>query len=49
VLALVSVRGSIHYRVLPGLHRDDVLADPGRLDREGPVGSSDWWRLVGVA
>lgn len=26
VLALVSVPGSIHYIVLPGWHRDDLLA-----------------------
>jgi hypothetical protein len=28
VLALVSVRGSIHYMILPGLHRDEFLAKP---------------------
>lgn len=31
VLELVSEPGSIHYRVLPGLPRDDVLADPALL------------------
>lgn len=36
VLALVSVRGSIHYVVLPGLHRDDVLADLTVLDGTAP-------------
>ena len=35
VLALVSVRSSIHYVVLPGLRRDDVLADPTILERCG--------------
>lgn len=36
VLALVSARGSIHYVVLPGLRRDDVLADPTVLDGTTP-------------
>jgi hypothetical protein len=34
VLALVSVRGSIHYRVLPGLRRSDLP-----LEAAGP----SWW------
>ena len=44
VLALVSVRGSILYVVLPGLRRDELLEQP-------PVGEADvaaWWRLAGV-
>ena len=45
VLALVSVRGSIHYVVLPGLRRDVLLARP-----EGPDGAAAdaaaWWRLA---
>ena len=48
VLALVSVRGSIHYVVLPGLRRDDMLADPRRLDDAAPGDAEAWWRLVGV-
>lgn len=44
VLELVSVRGSISYQVLPGLHRDELLA-PGRLPT-GPESVDDWWRLV---
>jgi len=44
VLALVSVRDSIHYVVVPGLRRDEVLADPTVLDTV-PV-EGDWWRLV---
>jgi hypothetical protein len=45
VLELVSARGSIDYRVVPGLHRNDALSDPPdapprRLD--GPA----WWRVV---
>jgi hypothetical protein len=45
VLALVSVPGSIHYVVVPGLHRDAVLADPDLLPAAGPDG---WWRLTSV-
>ena len=49
VLALVSVRGSIHYLVLPGLRRDAVLADPHLLDAVAPEATRAWWRLVGLA
>ena len=45
VLALVSVPGSIHYVVRPGLARDDFLREPqatGRLAAEQPT----WWRVV---
>jgi len=48
VLALVSVPGSIHYIVLPGLRRDELLARPQVLDgiaAETPA----WWRLVEVS
>jgi hypothetical protein len=48
VLELVSVPGSIHYQVLPGLTRDQLLADPQVLDRSPRVGSGEWWRLVSV-
>lgn len=48
VLALVSVHGSIRYVVLPGLHRDDVLADPRVLDRIAPEQRQAWWRLTAV-
>jgi hypothetical protein len=44
VLALVSVPGSIHYVVLPGLRRDALLDKPELL-----AGPGDWWRLAGVA
>jgi hypothetical protein len=47
VLSLVSVRGSIHYAVVPGLWRDDVLRDPRVLDVAGG-GGLEWWRLVSV-
>ncbi|MFC7272468.1 hypothetical protein ACFQS1_00625 [Paractinoplanes rhizophilus] len=36
VLALVSVRGSIHYRVLPGRRRDELVDRPG-ADGSRPV------------
>ena len=49
VLALVSVPGSIHYRVVTGVRRSDLLANPELLGREGPAGPTDWWRLVDVA
>jgi hypothetical protein len=49
VLALVSAASSIHYRVVPGIRRSDLLADPALLDREGPTQGTDWWRLVDVA
>ena len=45
VLALGCAPSSIHYQVLPGLHRDALLADPARLEAEGPAESA-WWRLV---
>lgn len=48
VLALVCVRGSIHYRVLPGLRRDEVLEEPDAVKGAAPEDSADWWRLVGV-
>lgn len=48
VLALVSVSGSIHYAVLPGLHRDEVLADPHVADEVAPAEADGWWRLVDV-
>jgi hypothetical protein len=47
VLALVSASGSIGYAIVPGLGRDDALADPDRL-----TGTADevpeWARLVAV-
>ena len=48
VLALVSIRESIRYVVLPGLRRDDVLAHPAVLDRVAPGGEHSWWRLIAV-
>jgi len=46
VLALVSVRGSIHYVVLPGLRRDEVLDRPDVLSTGADAAA--WWRLAEV-
>lgn len=48
VLALVSVRGSIHYRVLPGLTRERLLAGSRDLVGSAVADGADWWRLVGA-
>lgn len=45
VLALVSVPGSISYKVLPGLRRDQVIANPG-LMQGAPHSDHAWWRLL---
>jgi hypothetical protein len=45
VLALVSARGSIHYVVLPGLRRDELLDRPQVLAGAAPA----WWHLTDVA
>lgn len=44
VLELVSVPGSIDYRVVPGLRRDDAIADPAAL--AGESSALEWWRPV---
>ncbi|MEU3447532.1 hypothetical protein AB0H29_09920 [Streptomyces thermolilacinus] len=46
VLALVSVPGSIRYAVLPGLRRDEFLADRGRAEGLGPDDTEAWWRVL---
>ena len=48
VLALVSVPGSIHYIVLPGLRRDELLARPQVL-ADAVAGGPDWWQLTGIS
>ena len=45
VLALVSVPGSIHYVVLPGLRRDELLARPQAL-AGAAADAAAWWRPV---
>ena len=47
VLALVCEPGSIHYRVVPGVRRDEALADPELLDHD-PSPGPQWWRPVAV-
>lgn len=47
VLALVSVPGSIHYVVLPGLRRDELLARP-QLLADG-ADAAPWWRMAEVS
>jgi len=49
VLALVSVPGSIHYIVLPGLRRDQVLRRPQVLAGPAPAGAAAWWRPTAVS
>jgi hypothetical protein len=48
VLALVSVRGSVHYVVLPGLRRDVLLGRPDMLAGTA-ADAAAWWRLTGAA
>src|SRR5215471_9989147 len=47
-VALVSVPGSIHYTVLPGLHRDEILAMPQVLAGSA-TGRAAWWLPVEVS
>jgi hypothetical protein len=46
VLALGSVPGSIHYKVVPGLHRDELLSVPHLLDVGVQAEEGSWWRPV---
>lgn len=46
VLELVSVPGSISYKVLPGLQRDEMLAHPERVQTGTAGPEQAWWRLV---
>ena len=48
VLELVCVPGSIRYQVLPGLRRDELLADPARTEGTGTVADRSWWCLIGA-
>lgn len=49
VLELVSEPGSIDYRVVPGLRRDDVLAAPRVLAGQTPAEERARWRVVTAA
>jgi hypothetical protein len=46
VLELVSVKGSIHYQVVPDMRRDELLRDPHMLDAVQPADQGTWWRVV---
>jgi hypothetical protein len=50
VLALISVRGSVHYVVLPGLRRDALLERPRVLAgaEADAADAAAWWRLAEV-
>jgi hypothetical protein len=49
VLALVSVPGSIHYVVLPGLRRDELVGQTRGLALVGAsADETGWWRPVEV-
>jgi hypothetical protein len=48
VLAIGSVPGTIAYQVVPGLRRDEMLADPRLLDGFDADDRDGWWRLVDV-
>ena len=48
VLALVSVPGSIHYMVLPGLRRDEFLARPQAMAGAGADGAA-WWNTAAAS
>ncbi|HYB15502.1 MAG TPA: hypothetical protein VEF71_08525 [Streptosporangiaceae bacterium] len=49
VLALVSVRGSIGYMVLPGTHRDELLGPPQVPAGTATQDPAAWWRPAGVS
>ncbi len=49
VLGLVSAPGTIHYRVFPGLRRDEVLAHPAVLAGKTLGEEEAWCRVVTVA
>jgi hypothetical protein len=48
VLALGCEPGSIHYKILPGLRRDEVLSDPHMIDGFAPEDARAWWRPISV-
>jgi hypothetical protein len=49
VLALVSVPDSIAYQVVPGVRRDEALADPRLLATAVGDAPEAWWRVVEAA
>ena len=49
VLAVVSVPGSIHYVVLPGLRRDELLSRLQDRVSDAAPDAAAWWRLAVVS
>jgi hypothetical protein len=49
VLALVSVRGSIGYVVLPGVHRDELLGQPQVPAGVATENPAAWWRPAWIS
>jgi hypothetical protein len=49
VLELVCEKGSIDYRILPGLRRDQVFADPAVTGTGVHPEETAWWRVVAAA
>ena len=47
-LLVVSERDSIHYAVLPGIRRDELLRDPSLADAIEPDEPAAWWRVSEV-
>jgi hypothetical protein len=45
----VSARDSIHYRVLSGLRRDEIIDQPRILGGTAAPDTAEWWRLVDAA
>jgi hypothetical protein len=43
------VLGSIHYMILPGLRRDELLQAPSRLEAATSEDAGRWWRPVEAA
>ena len=48
VLDLVCPPQAVHYRVKPGVRRDEVLEKPEQLDPTPSGSSREWWSLVAV-
>jgi hypothetical protein len=49
ILELGCVPGSIHYVVVPGLSRDDILKNPRLLNTGAANDTAPWWQLVAAA
>jgi hypothetical protein len=47
-LALVSIPASIHYVIVAGAQRDEVLRKPSAIAPKGSTVPDEWWRLVEV-